>query len=129
MNELGLLTGEFKEGMAHGFGHFVSTDEKVTYTGQYYEDAQHGIGIKTGPDYQFVGNFSQELFEGFGEMSGVDSMCGDWEQGLMVSGLLERDESTYFGQFSNNQKDGKGTTVDSNGQLYSGEYQLDKKSG
>lgn len=54
-SELGELIGEFKDGMAEGYGTFTSTDKDLNYEGIFSQDSLDGVGRKKCFQYEYIG--------------------------------------------------------------------------
>ena len=105
----GSYSGDFKNGMADGFGVFKPGDGDV-YIGQFKNNNRHGQGIYT--------HANGDKYEGqyvAGEMSGQGTYT-------FVNGIK------YVGQFKNSKYDGQGTLASPEG-IYTGQWKDGLMSG
>lgn len=120
------FAGELKGGQRTGFGVYRNPDEKI-YIGEWYNGIMSGQGmcIRWSPDFVhfYVGEFKNNLYDGEG-----CSLCrtrGEWDflysgfwKGGKKSGegILNLNEGkVYVGKFSEDQRNGVGETIGSDG--------------
>lgn len=103
-------TGEWRNDVFHGRGVYKWADGDQ-YNGEYQEEKQHGEGTLIDSTGTYVGQWANDVREGFGKQTYVSS--GDF----------------YEGEWHNDMRHGKGKQVSSNGAVYEGEWLNDQHHG
>ncbi|CAK9096181.1 unnamed protein product [Durusdinium trenchii] len=107
--------GEFRRGMRHGSGVYISQRNRMQYDGQWFRDRRHGNGTLT--------------IEAAGKV--LYTYDGQWQADKRHgSGSCVRcHKEKYSGQWVQNLYHGAGTFVDEKGALYEGEWRYGKFHG
>eukprot|EP00435_Cladocopium_sp_Y103_P015034 s2078_g3.t1 len=107
--------GEFRRGMRHGSGVYISQRNRMQYDGQWFRDRRHGNGTLT--------------IESAGKV--LYTYDGQWQADKRHgSGSCVRcHKEKYSGQWVQNLYHGAGTFVDEKGTLYEGEWRYGKFHG
>lgn len=130
-NDGSTYDGEWRYGVRHGFGRFVSADKKQTYVGLYEFDLRNGQGKYTDEDIgTYNGPWLKDKMHGHdGEMRYKDGRLyrGDFENGLRSGKGKCKGKSgnTYIGDFINDQACGYGTIKSSTGEILYEGYNID----
>mmetsp|Transcript_96125 Transcript_96125/g.170583 ORF Transcript_96125/g.170583 Transcript_96125/m.170583 type:complete len:266 (-) Transcript_96125:21-818(-) len=107
-----MFEGQVLGGLRHGEGVYKSGSEQ--YTGQWYEDKQHGSGRQSWSDGRsYDGQFQH------GRFSGLGKMVWQTQKGVM----------TYEGEYVEDLKHGMGKFEWPDGRKYDGEWLRGKRHG
>jgi len=108
--------GQFRKGVRHGQGVYVSSKRRFHYDGQWHKDRRTGAGTLTVESAQ-------------GQV--VYTYDGEWlnDERQSQGSCVYRGRDKYSGQWAKNQYHGAGTLVDSQGALYEGEWEAGKFHG
>lgn len=99
--------GSWKDGKYHGEGRKLNADGS-TYEGQWENSQKSGHGIHTylpaegSPDKKkvYAGQFKESIQHGHGKLTIGDNIFkGEFVQGALVDGTLEKYDGLYEGQF------------------------------
>ncbi len=147
--------GDWKEGLYHGKGNFISTNG-IKYTGGWKNGLKDGYGYlnyKDGSTYngywkdgnrngegtyndaegwKYVGKWDNDMRNGYGKKTYKDGSIfeGEWVNNYRRKGKYTSiNGDLYDGEFENGSKNGKGTLYFINGNIYSGEFKNDKMDG
>ena len=144
-NGLHIYSGEFENGIYHGQGSLEGKTEDISLRGIFnngrmingvlksrdiiYEGQLNslykaeGHGTLNTPRYKYTGEFKNDKFHGEGSYEDkISKKIGKFEAGVLVSGTLTQEESTWTGTFNPQGKvDGK-ATCDSPDIYYDGEW-------
>lgn len=124
------------EGMKNGNGKLFSSDGRIIYEGEFYNDKPEGMGkcFYNNGDY-YIGPFKNGLRNGKGTIyyeNGTVHYEGDFSNDQPQGNgkfILESGEY-YIGQFKNGKKNGKGIDYFKNGKKqYEGDFVNDKAEG
>lgn len=96
------FTGSFLRNEPNGIGRIIYPDGAF-YEGTFKEGIIHGYGKYSYQNYMYIGNWKNELKEGYGEEF--------YENGL-----------NFKGYYSNDKKNGKGKLMWPNGRAYEGNF-------
>jgi hypothetical protein len=107
-------TGAMLDGKMHGFGKWTSSNETMTYEGQWLQDQWHGRGTQISLDvlsqYTYIGDFKHGDIHGKGTMK--------WADGRI-----------YEGEWRAGERHGHGLYVDHKGRQKLGHWSCDKYLG
>ncbi|XP_054847963.1 ALS2 C-terminal-like protein [Eublepharis macularius] len=135
--------GDFKEGLAHGFGIYlvpcVSEDHYDCYKCHWQEGKMSGYGIcEYGNETVYKGYFKDDMRQGFGILEKASSTkhsfkyTGHWENdkrsGYGIWDDKERAER-YIGMWHEDQRHGAGIVVTQSGACYQGTFHSDTMVG
>jgi hypothetical protein len=135
-------TGEWKAGKCNGHG--VRTWKNgERYNGEWADNRECGYGEYTWPDGgRFVGLWRDNKRHGWGTWTKAngDVISGDWKGGVIHNatwvdkngkkiGVYKNGVEEIFGEWKDNQKDGTGTYLWANGDIYVGECRNGVKTG
>lgn len=135
--ELGVYTGDIKNGKPSGHGECVYTFDcgvKSKYVGEWKDGVRCGRGVaENNRGYKYDGEWANNKINGKG--TGIfpngNKYTGEWlngkkhGKGVQVSVSGDR----YDGEFANNVRQGKGTYIWVDGDRYDGEWLNDKRHG
>jgi hypothetical protein len=126
-------TGEFKENMRHGLGHYILPDGSE-YHGMWSQGKMNGRGVFTWPDRSiYDGDFKDGERHGQGILNTSDGFTydGTWVQNAMEGRGIARypNGQTFEGLFSNGRREGRGTMRFTNGAIYEGRFRDDAVDG
>jgi hypothetical protein len=126
-------TGEFKNGLKHGFG-TEETSEHI-YTGNFLNDKKEGQGklaYKQIKD-EYEGEFRDNAITGMGfyTWANQDTFKGTFLKGKMHGRGLYKwpDGGEYEGEYINNIKEGQGRFKWSNGKIFEGPFKNGRPNG
>ncbi|KAF4034731.1 MORN repeat [Phytophthora infestans] len=135
---LGKYTGDWKDGMKHGYGALLYANGNK-YEGEWVENKREGRGVywveeKKKLRKQYAGEWCNDHRDGRGTFFNEDGgkYEGQWlnnkrhGHGRMVNG---EDQSVYDGEWVDNERSGRGTLVLANGDRYEGHWLNDRKEG
>eukprot|EP00434_Breviolum_minutum_P025898 symbB.v1.2.022899.t1/scaffold2015.1/size92276/12 len=107
--------GEFRRGMRHGSGVYISQRNRMQYDGQWFRDRRHGNGTLT--------------IESAGKV--LYTYDGQWQADKRhgTGSCVRCHKEKYSGQWVQNLYHGAGTFVDEKGTLYEGEWRYGKFHG
>ena len=127
----GTYTGERRDGKKHGVGTFVAS-RGVVYEGEWRNDYQHGKGKTTWPNGQtHEGEYQDSKRHGIGKITFIQadgSTQALLERANAQDGVKNRVVS-YYGDFRNNKKEGRGQMTWQDGQTYEGDFHEDRLTG
>lgn len=139
-----VYTGLFENGLKHGFGKLVLTDEQgvlYSYEGTWYQDEKKGDKCRefVKDAFEYEGSFNLGKMHGSGKLTDLKAKYvyeGEFMWGKFHgSGSLEFFESEdvpflrYKGLFNAGLKEGFGVCEYTDGSAYDGEWKADKRHG
>lgn len=122
--------GDFNNDRLGGSGELTIHDV-YTYTGEFADDHFHGQGtlrLQAGETY--VGTWNRGIFHGSGSLTARHYKYeGDWAHGLLhgrgrLCYISDTITWAYDGEFVNGRKSGMGTIQYSNGDSYTGQWEM-----
>ncbi|CAD8080374.1 unnamed protein product [Paramecium primaurelia] len=117
--------GEWSDDQHHGYGEYYHSDGAM-YKGDWFENLQNGQGFELFSDQsRYTGQFKLGKREGFGVLNFLIVLF--MKVCLKIINLM--DKVHIFGEWLNDQMDGKGKMTWADGTIYEGEYKNDKKNG
>ncbi|XP_069774660.1 MORN repeat-containing protein 1-like isoform X2 [Narcine bancroftii] len=117
----GCYTGEVKQQLRDGFGHYIYPNSFFKYEGQWKNGKKHGHGkflMKDGSYYE--GEFVNGEIEGNGVQYWASSGHGI---------LTDKEGQIYRGSFHKHMRHGEGEIFYKNGDNYQGDWVLDQHQG
>lgn len=151
------VSGECRDGYAHGEGRARSVNGRrsyagafadgafsgkgdydwgngVRYTGEFLNGRRNGAGMLVYPDgRKYTGDFKDNAYHGEGTYIDADGSkyAGAFENGYFqgLGTYTWASGDVYTGQFKANQMDGKGNYVRANGDRYVGAFKNNEMSG
>lgn len=127
--------GSFINDSIHGKGYFIDTKGRV-YVGDFDNWKAHGKGkiiSEEEPGYLYVGSFSNNLYEGYGEehQPNGNIYTGNFQNGYKHgNGVLKYSDGSYYdGEFFENKIQGNGTYKWTDGRIYKGDFYDNKLNG
>lgn len=118
--------GELSEEREREYTEVELEGEAICYRGQWLGRLKHGEGLLTMPDGRsFEGQFQHDLAHGHGTLilaSGA-KLEGNWDKGKAEGfGHYDYRGNTYEGQWTRDEKNGRGTESWPDGSCYVGEF-------
>lgn len=146
--------GETEDGQPSGYGIWTSDDGSHMYKGFWTAGVQNGMGTLVNGDYCYKGEFKNNKYDGYGELTLRDSILytGEWHLGVRsgrgeiidslgrkIIGMWNADTLTsgrrtdslgvYIGQLDKHGlANGHGSYTDSDGAYYEGHWTNDKRN-
>ena len=127
--------GDWKNGRRGGIGQEFDDDDKLKYQGEYKENRKHGIGIQFGENYIYEGEWKNDKIEGYGisiyKNKDLQKYEGEWKNDVFEGyGILYyTDGSIFNGEFKNNLSNGFGIKYSHNEEYYIGKFKDDLYDG
>eukprot|EP01029_Cantina_marsupialis_P020196 TRINITY_DN4727_c0_g1_i1.p1 TRINITY_DN4727_c0_g1~~TRINITY_DN4727_c0_g1_i1.p1 ORF type:complete len:951 (-),score=164.84 TRINITY_DN4727_c0_g1_i1:71-2923(-) len=122
-------TGDFENGIRHGFGLYVYADDS-SYKGYWKNGQQHGRGLyKYADGSTYEGNFHNDYKHGKGRWeNGPVSYDGEWSYDIWHGEATLNDGTSIFtGTFVNGVKHGVGIVKYKNGDQFEGKWNQGQK--
>lgn len=107
----------------------TNQNANTKYKGQYVNGKKQGEGEFYTNEFQFVGNFQNDLPVGPGKLifygKGIykGAFLGDYDKGKGT--IMYENGDKYIGNWSNYMKTGRGKLILSNGNIYEGDFKND----
>ena len=105
--------GSLKKGQRNGAGFYYEKQIKMTYNGQFLNDKRHGNGMlcseREGDKYIYDGSWFEGMKNGYGQEV--------------------TQKGKYNGEWLEDMRHGTGVNIDNNGDVYEGEFKLNKRHG
>lgn len=126
------IIGEFRDNFLEGIGKI--SQKKNTYIGEVFKNQLYGVGeVIMNNGIRYRGLFNQGLLNGYGEIhnpKNESSTVGYFENGVIKGqGKEIYGGLTYYGNFENGLKSGKGIIVQNGKCVFKGNWKNGKKSG
>ena len=109
--------GQFKNGLRHGKGIFISHSHQLKYTGNFYKGVRNGLGkitYNSGSSYEGFFNLGQKEGKGIFIYKSKNFYIGDWKKDLKngFGKIYWQDQKQiYKGYWKDNHQEGLGYQI------------------